>query len=139
MGFFDRVFVFVFSLGVVFLWLALILFTLRYMVRWHIERMLPVESLSASVTRKFEQEEWVYIFARKMVASYHAEFAAADGRTFTFSLLPRQYESLREGDSGILNIRNGAYVSFQSRTQTGQDVLVKGTDAEQVYSRVVKM
>ncbi|MGQ9808790.1 MAG: DUF2500 family protein [Armatimonadota bacterium] len=127
-----------FALAVLVLWLVLIYFTIQSLRTWRKEKRAPVETLRASVSRCYEEEDFVLQYADRVVAHHMVEFTAEDGRRFTFSMTPGQFRQFDEGDNGILRIRNESFVSFESLTGTGQAIYQSGSDAERVYRRIVR-
>lgn len=129
---------FAFTLIVMGLWLLLIYWTVRSLIAWRREMRKPLAEVTATVTRCFEEEHYVYQFGKKVTATHNVAFLPEQGNEIIFSLTPSQYRKFRTGDVGILRLRNGEFVSFESQTDTGQRIHASGTDADQVYARMVK-
>ncbi len=138
MIFLERLIVFVFTGCVVALWMVLIGWTIKSTVRWRKELRAPVEIIPVVITKCYEKEGFVYQFQKQVVASHHADFLADDGREFSFWLTPVQYRAMETGDSGLLRVRNGDFVSFESQVHTGQRRYVGSADAERVYQKIVR-
>lgn len=134
----QRIFAVVFALGVLFLWLVLIWWTVKSLSSWRKLKKAPVENLHATVSRCFEQEDYVFQYGETVVAHYMVEFTTEDHRTFLFSLTPGEYRNFRQGDSGLLRLQNEDFVSFQSLTTTGQTIFRGENDHERVYRKIVR-